>query len=339
MQHLIEQQLNLMIAGRFEESWKLSEQIEIEYPDEPKSKFNRGWHLMQQGNYEEGLKCLEYGRKLGVYGTSNLPENYKIWDKSDLQGKTVVLYLDSTVTQSIMYLRFASKIWEKGATCIVCCHKSLQTLVYKVPGVSKCIDYEELSSIEHDFLILSTECINLFDCDISNIPNEPYVFARQESVNLWDSILKTEKNKKVGIYWNDNLDDNKQVRWFDPEQLINLYNVNDNLQFYSLQKQENSVQLPEDILDIQHFIISLEDMIACIENLDLVITTSCSVGHISAAMGKPTWLILPILCEPLLAFGQETTPWYQNTTKIFRQKQFRDWNSVFDQIKCELNKL
>jgi hypothetical protein len=56
-------------------------------------------------------------------------------------------------------------------------------------------------------------------------------------------------------------------------------------------------------------------------------------------MGKPTWMILPILCDPLLAYGENHTPWYQNTTKLFRQKQFGEWDSVFDQIKTELNTL
>ena len=41
--HLIDQQLNLMIRGRFGEAWKLAEEKEKNDPNDPRSKFNRGW--------------------------------------------------------------------------------------------------------------------------------------------------------------------------------------------------------------------------------------------------------------------------------------------------------
>jgi hypothetical protein len=37
--HLIDQQLNLMIRGRFDEAWKIAEQLEKEYPNDARSKF------------------------------------------------------------------------------------------------------------------------------------------------------------------------------------------------------------------------------------------------------------------------------------------------------------
>ena len=62
--HLIDQQLNLMIRGRFDEGWKLAQQMEENNPNDPRAKFNRGWFLINQGNLQEGFQCLEYGRAL-----------------------------------------------------------------------------------------------------------------------------------------------------------------------------------------------------------------------------------------------------------------------------------
>ena len=81
--HLIDQQLNLMIRGRFGEAWKLAEQMEKTNPNDPRSKFNRGWFLINQGNLQEGFQCLEYGRGLKVYGSGKINTTKPIWNGVD----------------------------------------------------------------------------------------------------------------------------------------------------------------------------------------------------------------------------------------------------------------
>jgi ADP-heptose:LPS heptosyltransferase len=80
----------------------------------------------------------------------------------------------------------------------------------------------------------------------------------------------------------------------------------------------------------------MEDTAACIENLDLVITSCTSIAHLSAAMGKPTWVIVPVLPYHVWAYGDQHSPWYQDTTKVFRQKTFGKWDHPFDRIEQEL---
>ena len=83
--HMIDQQLNLMIRGRFEEAWKLAEELEALDPTDPKAKFNRGWFLINQGKLQEGFQCLENGRALKVYGSGKINTTKPIWDQSDLR--------------------------------------------------------------------------------------------------------------------------------------------------------------------------------------------------------------------------------------------------------------
>lgn len=56
-------------------------------------------------------------------------------------------------------------------------------------------------------------------------------------------------------------------------------------------------------------------------------------------MGKPTWVIVPILPYHVWAYGDEHSPWYQNTTTIFRQQKFGDWDDTFDNVKNRLESL
>ena len=53
-------------------------------------------------------------------------------------------------------------------------------------------------------------------------------------------------------------------------------------------------------------------------------------------MGKPTWVIVPILPYHIWAFGDKHSPWYQNTTRIFRQVKFGNWDAPFKMIEKEL---
>lgn len=335
--HLIDQQLNLMIRGRFDDGWKIAEELEKTNPNDPRAKFNRGWFLINQGKFQDGFKCLEYGRALNVYGSGRINTNKPIWNQQDdLTDKIVIINLEAGFGDNIIYARFATEIWKRGGICILCCDSSLHSLFMRIPGVSKCITLNELSTTYHDYWIPGFSCSWLFGHEVDNMPNDPYIFARPESVEVWKSLFNTDK-PKVGIRWSGNPKfEHQQFRIFPPKLLINLYKTMDNIKFYSLQKDNDLIELPENISDLQHFMLSWEDTAACIENLDLVITSCTSIAHLASAMGKPTWVIVPILPYHIWAYGGDHSPWYQSTTKVFRQEKFGSWDEPFNKISSEL---
>jgi len=336
--HLIDQQLNLMIRGRFDEAWEIAQQIIKEYPNDPRGKFNRGWHLLRQGKFQEGLQLLEYGRSLNVYGDGRINTKKPIWDqKADLYKKTVLIHMEGGYGDHFIHIRFAKEVEKLGGKCIIACHESLHGLYSTVSGVSKCIRKEEIPYTQHDFWIPAFSCSWIFGHTFETLPNDPYMFADPNSVDIWKSILKTDKKIKIGIKWSGNPQfEHQQFRIFPAEKLINLYKDNDHIQFYSLQRDDDIRELPKEIKDLQHFLISWEDTASCIENMDLVISSCTSVAHLASAMGKPTWVIVPILPYHVWAYGDKHSPWYQNTTRIFRQKEFGNWDHPFDEIRQEL---
>ena len=337
--HLIDQQLNLMIRGRFEEAWKLAEELEALDPTDPKAKFNRGWFLINQGKLQEGFKCLENGRALKVYGSGKINTTKPIWDQSDLKGKTVILNMECGFGDQMIYARFATEIWKRGGKCIMCCEKSLHPLFLRIPGVKECITLDEVARTYHDFWIPGFSASWLFGHEFDNLPNEPYIFAKDESVDLWKTMLNTEKIK-VGIRWSGSpLFEHQQFRIFPAQKLIDLHKDFSHIQFFSLQRDTDIKELPNKISDLQHLIISWEDTAACIANLDLVITSCTSIAHLASAMGKPTWVIVPILPYHVWAYGGDHSPWYQNTTKVFRQTKFGDWTETFQKVSDELKEM
>ena len=335
--HLIDQQLDLMIRGRFDEAWQISEMLEKEDPENLRHIFNRGWFLINQGKFREGFICLEAGRFLNVYGGVQLNTTKPIWnpETSDLKDKTVVINSEGGYGDQIIYARFATEVYKRGGKCILCCNESIKSLFSRIPHVYKCVNNIELKNEEYDFWIPGFSCSWLFGYDSDNMPNTPYLFANPESVNMWKQIIKAEEGQlKVGIRWSGSPQfEHQQFRIFPPEPLIDLHK-NDKLKLFSLQKDNDTRELPEKIADLQHLLISWEDTAAVIENLDLIITSCTSVAHLASAMGKPTWVIVPILPYHVWAYGGDHSPWYQKTTRVFRQKKFGDWTDTF----VELNK-
>jgi tetratricopeptide (TPR) repeat protein len=79
------------------------------------------------------------------------------------------------------------------------------------------------------------------------------------------------------------------------------------------------------------------DTAAVMLNLDLVITSDTSIGHLAGALGVPVWLALSQVPDWRWLLQRDDTPWYP-TMRLFRQTQYGQWEDVFDRIKYELGK-
>jgi ADP-heptose:LPS heptosyltransferase len=74
---------------------------------------------------------------------------------------------------------------------------------------------------------------------------------------------------------------------------------------------------------------------ALMMNLDLIVSTCTSIPHLSAALGKPTWLLLAYTPDWRWLLNRKDTPWYP-TMLLFRQERAGDWYGVINHVKKEL---
>jgi len=75
-----------------------------------------------------------------------------------------------------------------------------------------------------------------------------------------------------------------------------------------------------------------------IEQLDLVISVDTSVAHLAGALGKPVWILLPYVPDWRWLVGRDDSPWYP-TARLFRQTETREYGSVANRMKTELEAL
>jgi ADP-heptose:LPS heptosyltransferase len=97
-------------------------------------------------------------------------------------------------------------------------------------------------------------------------------------------------------------------------------------------------------LKSSQFIISFDDNLLDFENtaalcecMDVVISVDTSIAHLSGALGRPTWVLLPFTPDWRWLLDRDDSPWYP-TAKLYRQKAVGDWNEVFARVATDLRR-
>jgi predicted SAM-dependent methyltransferase len=355
--HDIDKMLLLSLEGNHDEAWEISEKLEELGPDKIldvhgkntqdiwlRHCFNRGWHLVQKGEFQKGFQLLECGRYLNTYGGGFLKTNKPIFNPEvhKSKNKSIILSLEGGYGDEIIHARFATHLKRNFnfSNVYIACDPSLSSLFARIEGVDGIINRAQADTVSHDYWIPGFSAAWICGFDTETLPNKPYLSPNMESVNIWKSIINTDK-KKIGIRWAGNPKfEHQQFRTFNAQWLIQMANAFPDVQFYSFQRDNNLEQLPENIVNLDNLIISWEDTAAAIMNMDLMISSCTSVAHLAAALGKETWVITPILPYHTWAEGapgkpgdrgSDTSIWY-DSIKVYRQIFKEKWEPTFTEI-------
>lgn len=74
---------------------------------------------------------------------------------------------------------------------------------------------------------------------------------------------------------------------------------------------------------------------AVIANLDLVITVDTAIGHLTGALGRPVWIMLPKASDWRWLLKRSDSPWYP-TARLFRQETPGAWDPVVQGVASAL---
>lgn len=354
--HDIDMELKLMLDGKFKEARAISDKLERLGPEgipDPQGNlgntemwtrhcFNRGWFMIQDGDYQKGCRLLESGRFINVYGSPPLKTSAPIFnpDEHDIRGKSIIISLEGGFGDEIIHARFCQSYKDMGAAKVyLAASPEVVSIFERIPGCDGVILRNQMHTVQHDYWVPGFSAGWVAGHTFKNFPSKPYLTAKPESIEIWKNVVKGDKIK-VGIRWAGNPKfEHQQFRRFPPKFLTELAKYEE-VQLYSLQRDQNIIALPENIIDLQHFLISWEDTLAAIENLDIVITSCTSIAHAAAALGKETWVLTPLLPYHTWTFGapHSTKSPYYDCVKLYRQDGPKTWNSTFERLYKDFEK-
>ncbi len=329
---------NVLVAkGSFDEAMKFYlKAIELE-PENADAHWNTALLNLLSGNFGEGWKGYEWRWKLkGVMAGRQFSQ--PLWDGSDMNGRTILLYAEQGFGDTLQFIRYAPLVAKRGAKVAVECQKELTALLGNVKGIERIIPHgEALPEFDVHYPLLSLPLI--FNTTLQNLPAEiPYISADPSLVLRWGARIASNNGQfKIGLVWSGDpglKNDSSRSCSLD---IFSPLAHSDHITFYSLQKGEASAQAnnpPKDmkLIDYAEEIKDFSDTAALIQNLDLVISVDTAVAHLAGAMGKPVWTLLPFVPDWRWMLNREDSPWYP-TMRLFRQPAPGDWESVMNRIE------
>ena len=320
--HPLDKALQESIHGNHDESERLLRSIPEQ--NDPRVVFNLGWHEIRNGNLNKGLQMLDAGRFINVFGMERIPGT--IWRNENLTNKTLLFRCENGYGDQIMNFRFAKDFQSKGAKVVVACSVDLMPLFSRHGFV--CVQNEHAQFVHYDYWVPSMSAAHMLGYDVNSLSGAPYLTAPAKNLYSKPDTLK------VGIRWAGNPKfEHEQHRKFDPTPLFNLHKI-EQITLYSLQRDEDLVDgLP--FADLRDRMKTWEDSASIIQGLDLVITSCTSIAHLSAALGKETWVIVPVLPYYTWAIPGETSGWY-NSVRLFRQEKYGAWDAPLQKIEAAL---
>ncbi|MGA2441160.1 MAG: glycosyltransferase family 9 protein, partial [Tepidisphaeraceae bacterium] len=66
------------------------------------------------------------------------------------------------------------------------------------------------------------------------------------------------------------------------------------------------------------------DTAALVRNLDLVVTVDTSIAHLTGALARPVWVLIPFTTDFRWLHKRADSPWYP-TMRLFREPVAGDW--------------
>jgi hypothetical protein len=350
--HDLDKMLELQLNGDSVTARKLSDKMEALGPKKltdpfgnvtndiwMRHSFNRGWFMLQEGNYQQGSQLLENGRFLNVYGSPPLYTKAPIYNPAqhDLKGKTIIISLEGGFGDEIIHARFATSYKNLGAGKVyIASAPELVDIFSRIKGVDGVILRNEAQNVKPDFWLPGFSAGWVAGHTFDDLPNDPYLFALPNLVEKWKSKLANDK-LKIGIRWAGNPKfEHQQFRRFPVEFILNLQKY-DEVQLYSFQKDHNTINVPKGIIDLEPELTSWDETAAAIQNLDLIITSCTAIAHLAGALGKETWVIVPALPYHTWTWKaphSTSSPYYKNV-KIFRQSKYGKWNDVWQKLYKE----
>jgi tetratricopeptide (TPR) repeat protein len=314
-------------------------------PEYAEAHTQRAMLRLLTGDFAEGWP--EYEWRWRCQGTVRPPFTRPRWDGSDVAGKTVLLWAEQGLGDTLQFVRYAARVKARGATVLLECPAALHPLLTHCPGIDRLLTADaDRPAFDVHAPLMSLP--GIFGTMLAEVPAPvPYLSADPRLVAHWRQDLQALGGLRVGVCWQGNpghaRDRQRSFPLSGLEPLARLPGV----RLVSLQRGPGVEQVAalRGRLEVTELGAGLDqaagpfmDTAAVMTNLDLVISCDTAGAHLAGALGVPVWLALAHAADWRWLVDREDSPWYP-TMCLFRQPVPGDWAAVFERMAAALGRL
>jgi tetratricopeptide (TPR) repeat protein len=328
--------------GRLDEALASYELALWHRPDGATAHWNRALAWLQAGDFARGWP--EYEWRWRRARAERRRFSGPAWDGGPLEGRTVLLWAEQGLGDTLQFVRYARLVRERGARVVLAAPGTLLPLLGSCPGVDQLVD-EQAEAPPFDVQAPLLSLPGLLGTTLGTVPADvPYLAAEPARVARWRGRLAKLPGFRVGIALQGNPrhvgDRHRSVPLDCFAPLAGVPGVS----LVSLQKGPGSEQVAAlagrwpvaDLGDELDQGAAFVDTAAVVQGLDMVVTVDTAVAHLAGALGRPAWVALSAAADWRWLRGREDSPWYP-TLRLFRQERPGEWGPVFARLAAALS--
>jgi tetratricopeptide (TPR) repeat protein len=314
-------------------------------PDNAEALWGLGWCNLLMGDWANGFAQFEARwHKPDLPAIERRTFSQPLWlgrpNDMDLRGRTILLYAEQGLGDTIQFCRYAAQVAALGAKVVLEVQPPLKKLMQSlpVPGMQ--------------VVARGTYPMPAFDCrcPLMSLPlafkttpasvplPTAYLHADPGLVKIWATRLGNKTRPRIGLAWSGNASHRNNANRSVPlAQLLSALPAG--IDTYVLQQgitdedmaalQAHGVQyLPQ---ALQNF----DETAALVAHMDLVISIDTSIAHLAGALGRPTWVLLSTILDWRWLLDRPDTPWYASM-RLFRQSTTGQWDAPLQEMAAAL---
>lgn len=274
-------------------------------PDNATVRAALGAALLKAGDLSEGLPLFDSWRRLRA-AAPQLP--FARWRGQPAAGKRILIWSEDGFGDQIQWARFGVALRAAGADVSWLCPRPLASL-FEDLGFRALPDDQAVRLDGFDFYCPSSALPLGFGLTVETLDGSPYLVTPAIAA----------RGARIGVMTQGNVRNVAGApRALDAEQAARLLAL------------PGAIDLAPEATGARDF----RETAAIIAGLDLVITVDTAVAHLSAALGRPTWILLPYVADWRWFMDRDDSPWYR-TARLFRQPADGAWAEVVEQVQRE----
>jgi len=315
--------------------------IEID-PDYADAHYAQALVYLLQGDFARGWEQYEWRFRDPKNERNERFFSQPRWTGDEsLDGRTILIYAEQGLGDSLQFCRYIELVRARGASIVLEVPATLKSLMATLRTPVQLVSTgEPLPSFDFHCPLLSLPLV--FRTDFHSIPNQtPYLYPDARQKEKWETLLGAKRRLRIGVAWSGNPEHrNDHNRSLELAMLMPLFELD--VEWISLQKvvREHDMAILENtpMLRFDDELADFSDTAALIQSLDLVIAVDTAVAHLTGALNRSLWVLLPHLSEWRWLMDRDDSPWYPGA-RLFRQSAAGRWTDVVDAVGRAIGEL
>jgi tetratricopeptide (TPR) repeat protein len=337
--------ITLQGLKRFDEALVSYEQALRINPDLVTAHYNLSLFNLMRGNFKVGWQGYEWRWLNKEFDSEPLKSTKPAWDYQKTNQRLLV-WAEQGIGDHIFFGSLLPELLADVPNLLVQIDKRLIPIFSRsLPTIKFYPDDIKLPESDYDVHVpigSLGKYLRNDEKDFLQTKNKFLISDKTKTQTIRQDLSVTKK-LICGISWKSQNEKTGAGRSLSLERLTTIFDTKKislvNLQYGDISEDINLLKFNSNVDLIQYEPVDnfndLDGFASLIDACDFIITTDNSTIHLSSALGKKSFLLLPFVAEWRWSLDGADSLWYPST-RLYRQEKINDWDSVLQKLKTEI---